>query len=256
MADPRPFGIDLSSNQGAIDADAIAAYEPKVLFCGIRASISWGYKDSLFPNYWQEIGRVGIYRCAYHVTWSKQDVLRQMDNFYAAAPMPGELPRVLDFEVSGDGGSDPKPATPAQHAETIMGCSDLILSRDGARPIIYTRTRLVSEWLRDWSKEDLNAHWWWLAQYTLDRVREHPGPPDLPKGLSAERVLIHQTADKTPGVGVESRALDRDRWQLGDEKALHEFVGVEMPAPPPTLEERVEAMELFLAEEFKYEASR
>jgi GH25 family lysozyme M1 (1,4-beta-N-acetylmuramidase) len=253
MADPRPLGIDVSSNQGAINAGAIAAHEPRVLFCGIRASISWGFKDSLFPTYWEELGRIGIHRSAYHVVWPKQDALRQMDNFYAAAPEQGQLPRVLDFEVTGDGNSDPEPASPTQQAEALRACSDIILDRDGSRPIIYSRKSLVDEWLVDWTEELLNEHWWWLAQYMLNRVDEHPGPPSLPKRVHEDRVLIHQTADKKPGFGVESKALDRDRWQMGDEQSLQEFVGIQMAAPLPPLEKRVDAIEAFLVQEHGFE---
>ena len=222
----RPFGIDVSVYQGFIRWGEIAAHDPPVLFASIRATIAWGYQDKWFPRNWGEAGIHGIYRAAYHVVYPKQDALQQMDNFYKVASERGELPRVLDFEVPGDGMHDPAPAPPEQRAETLWNCSEIVNQRDGMRPIIYSRYAYVNPNLKSWTADMLNAHFWWLAQYLLlplGAEKEHPGPPTLPDRVDPQRVIMHQTADKIPGFGVDSATLDRDRW-LGTEDDLHRFV--------------------------------
>jgi hypothetical protein len=89
----------------------------------------------------------------------------------------------------------------------------------------------------------LNDHYYHLAQYLYDRVREHPGPPDLPTRVNKDRVLLHQTADKKAGYkgGVQSYSVDHNRWLPGGVVSLHDFIksvwggevgGVDVPEPP------------------------
>lgn len=241
MPDSRPFGIDVSRHQGKISWSAIAQHEPRVYFVGIRATISWGYQDNWFPANWRGAGEYGLFRMSYHVIYPKQPALRQMDNFFRTAPEPGEFGmRVLDFELEGDGRDDPHPATRNQQQDTLWKCSEICKQRDGKLPIIYSRAEFVNRQLRSWSSELLNAHYWWLAQYTWSRVREHPGPPTLPAKVLPERVLFQQTADRAKGFGVQSWSLDRDRF-LGPLKELLSLVQAH-PAPELTLEEKVEKL--------------
>ena len=118
-------------------------------------------------------------------------------------------------------------------------CLELIRQREDQIPIVYSRYRFIDESLSSWSAKELNAVWWWLAQYLNDRTREHPGPPILPDRVSPSWVLIHQTADKIPPFGVESAALDYDRWR----QVITPAFFFTAQAPPPTLEERITALE-------------
>ncbi len=217
IGEERPLGIDVSKWQGRVNWAVIATHVPKILFCGIRASLGAGKVDEWFQHNWTESGSFEIYRSAYHLVIPGVPAQAQMDNFYRTAPEGGELPRVLDYEVIGSLG------LPA--AELLWDCAMIIAERDGIWPIVYSRFALINQNLLSWSEEQLNNVWWWLAQYLLaQELRgEHPGPPILPNRVDPKRVLIHQTADKLPGIGVESRSLDRDRW-LWPEQHLHDFV--------------------------------
>ncbi|MBN2048662.1 MAG: hypothetical protein JW750_12525 [Anaerolineaceae bacterium] len=237
-----PFGIDVSRYQGLIDWDVIADHDPKVEFVGIRAAISWGYQDPWFKRNWQEAKRVGIPRCAYQVLYPKQNPERQMDHFLTVVGDDlGELPLVLDVELDHD-------ATPNQLRSALYRCLLYLEQKTGKKPIVYSRASFIDYYVTGtggiipW----LNNYDWWLAQY-LASGDEHPGPPALPKGVTRDKVIIHQTADRGKPFGVQSKALDYDRWQ-GTLASFYQYIGLQPTPPTPpggplTLEERVERLE-------------
>lgn len=213
----RPLWVDISANQGAVSMTALAANG--VLGVMMRAGISWGYQDKWFPTYWADAGSYGLYRTSYHVIYTDEPVIKQADNWYRVHDRYDGIPRIIDFEVD-------QLDAPQKKAEAAWAMSELILSRDGFRPLIYSRYKLVDDWLASWSPSMLNAHYWILAQYLWDRTREHPGPPTLPARLDRSRVVMHQTCDKKTAFSgaCDSYALDRDRWCLGPVESMHEFI--------------------------------
>ena len=224
----KPFGIDISRWQGTADWDVIAAHEAKVEFAVFRATISWGYKDvQLIPNMLGAKAK-GILRSAYHVVYPLQPADRQMDNFFEALDGDwGELPLVLDVELLHD-------AKWFQVQTTVKQCADIIEQRTGRKPIIYSRAGWVNDYMTNHGYNIpswLNDYDWWLAQY-LTSGAEHPGPPRLPIGVTRDKVVIHQTADHTPGFGVASAMMDYNRWQ-GTIEQLIEYAGVPGDDPPP-----------------------
>lgn len=213
-----PFGIDVSRYQGVIDWDVIAAHEPKVEFVGIRAAISWGYKDTYLDHNWAEAKRVKIPRAAYHVFYPGEDPKRQMDHFIACLNGDmGELPLALDCELDHDvpyATISKNIASAAYYLETVTEC----------KPIIYTRANWVDQYITGnnpthwWEKKKTPPTWlaafdFWLAQYLLNG-EEHSGPPTLPGGVSRNQVVVHQTSGSGEPFGVESGALDYNRWQF------------------------------------------
>lgn len=229
MTDTRPFGIDVCNYEGQIDYAKLVAYVPKVQFLGARASISFGYQDSFFARNKSECLARNIPFMAYHVIYPKQSALSQMDNFYRVA---GNSRKVLDFELAGDGGADPVPASPSVQAAILKACSDICLSRDGIRPIIYSRRLLMNAWLVGWTSALLNEHYWWLAEYMIDTAAEHPGPVTLPNRILRGSIIIHQTSDHKSNLGMGvpvKKATDTDRW-VGP-MSIAQFFGA--VAPPP-----------------------
>lgn len=216
----RPLWRDTSVWQGTVNASAML--NNKVMGVIARAGVSWGYEDPQFADTYSQVGALGMYRSSYHVIYTDQPVVDQADNWYA---VHGELdvrqpvPRVIDFELDrGD--------SLARKADALWQMSELVLARDGLRPIIYTRYLLVDRWLSSWSAAMLGEHYWWLAQYLWDRAREHAGPPTLPQRLSRERVVLHQTADRKPPFPgeVQSLSVDWDRWEIGNEAEMHQWI--------------------------------
>lgn len=232
--DPRPLGRDYSSNQGQVNL-AIA------LGCGVkfmyaRAGISWGTPDSLFPGLYANAGLLDLPRTSYHVIYCDQPVLKQADQvWYKQHPAIDKVPRVIDLEVD-------RGVSHQQVAARVWEMSELVLSRDGMRPMIYSRYLLLNAWLQTWTSAMLNLHYYLLAQYLFDRTVEHPGPPTIPNRVLPERVIFHQTADKKAGCSGEaqSAAVDYNRWCLGDQVQMDAWmlanwgIGEPPPPPPPT----------------------
>lgn len=213
------LGIDVSRYNGLVDW-AIAR-EHGVIFTGIRASISWGYRDPFITSNWQGAREAGIYRLAYHVLYPGESIERQVTNYLEAVGSDWERAwPVLDVEL--DHGVSISHITAA-----ILNWCDIVESRLGKRPIIYSRANWIDRYtlMGAW-----RSHYhWWLAHYQADRTQERPAPPALPQGVSDW--LIHQNSDKGeawPGLQNGMSTVDRNRWN-GDEQAVSVFFG----APPP-----------------------
>ena len=231
----RTLWRDYSKHQGFVNHGIASLNGVVGMFA--RSTISWGYQDAMFPHNWIESKENGLYRTSYHVPYPKEPAVKQLDNWYRVHPEIDTIPRVVDMELEHG-------ASPGQIADVIWLFSEIVLARDGVRPIIYSRKNLIDKWLIGWSESDLNAHKWWLAQYLWDRMREHPGPPTLPNRIRRENVIMHQTADKKKGFPgeAESNAVDYDRWEIGNEAQMHQYIadtwggGVVTPPQPPVVE--------------------
>jgi GH25 family lysozyme M1 (1,4-beta-N-acetylmuramidase) len=220
------FGIDLSryntspDGKVKVDFDVIAAHQPEVAFIAMRAGISWGYQDPWFATYFQEAGRIGRVRMAYHVLYPGESAVRQMDNLFRilGAVDYSEVPIVLDLELDH-----------GQSVARITACTvesaNLIQSRTGRVPIIYSRAGWVNQYLRP---KDLPPVHWWLAQYRWPLpyplyTPEYPCPPALPTGVNDW--LVHQTASRGASIGAKANHyMDYNRWH-GDKADLLRYVG-------------------------------
>ena len=224
----RPLWRDYSRWQGMVDFSIATANT--VLGMAARSTISWGYQDAWFPRNWSESKSYGMYRTGYHVIYPDQPVVRQTDNWYNVLPEIDIVPRVIDMEKENG-------MSAGAIAASMWSMSELVKSRDGIRPIIYSRKGLIDRWLEGWTEEMLNDHYWWLAQYRYLPI-EHAGPPDLPNRIRRDRVILHQTADRKPGFlgEVQSRSVDWDRWEIGNEIEMHQWIAQtwkgELPIPP------------------------
>ena len=244
----RPLMRDIARYQLYYDHDVGAANGVLGLF--VRCGISYGYHDPFFKtNYNGAEGK--MYRTSYHVLYPSQSVVKQADQvWYDEHPVLDVMPRCMDLELSND-------EYWKKIGDVAWDMSELVYARDGHRPIIYSRYKLIENWLRHWTPEMLNAHYYILAQYRYARWIEHAGPPTIPKYVlggnqevgkemfNRNRILLHQTADKkapfpgevpTPYAG---KSVDWDRWELGNEEEMHQWIktawgeGSAPPPPPP-----------------------
>jgi len=214
VEDPRPLWRDYSYWNGYIDG---AFAEACGVFGGFgRSGISWTYLDPTFANFWEQFGLYKLHRSSYHVIHTTQSVVKQADQiWYKAHPERELIARMIDLEADLGDSDNAK-------ADATWEMSELVLSRDGVRPIIYSRRLLLNKWLKSWTAEMLNSHKYMLAQYLSDPTKEDPGPPIAPDRVSEENILWHQSADTFPGCTneVENSVADRDRWQQGDETQM------------------------------------
>lgn len=237
----RPLWYDTAYWQKAISAEGLR----RAGCCGVamRAVVGQLYTDPYFLANWTELKNSGIYRTGYGVYVPNQNWQVQLDNWYRVMLEPDVVPRVIDLEIQDSS------VAPKKIADDMWRWIGAIGARDGRAPIIYSRANLVNQWLVPyWSAAQMNAVYWWLAQYTWSRITEHAGPPDLPKYLRRERVILHQTADKKPvPAGITpAKTIDWDRWEIGGELEMRDFIylnwggKVVEPEPEPEPEQGLE----------------
>lgn len=228
MADSRLFGTDTGKPNGPLNEIKLRDYLPRIIYVASRATISWAYVDPFLTHNMSAVLMQERIWLPYHVPYPNQSAIRQMDHAFRTVPNPGGWGRrVLDIELAGDGRGAP-PAPRGKWADLAWKCSEICLERDGKRPIIYSRKNLIDAWLAPyWTADQLNEHYYWLAAYLSNAAVvwrlarglsvEHPGPILLPKKVWPDRLLIHQTGDKTPAFCLERRPTgsgrqDTDRW--------------------------------------------
>ena len=224
----KPFGVDISSYQGAnINYDLM---KQKTKFVAVRAGISWGFEDPVFAQSWQALK--GHNRIAYHVLYPSQDVTMQVNwlfDILSRAGFDAETDRLaIDIELW-------QGQTPQRVTEATTQMYDQVTERTGRKPIIYSAAWFVNPRMIVTPK--LAAADWWLANYPPKGSApgvEHPGPPILPRGVT--KWLIHQTSETGIGknVGLPSGAIDTNRWNGTDDDVRAYFGLIEPPTEPPS----------------------
>lgn len=199
------YGIDISHhNAGDIVWDSLYVLTDKrgktirdhhlakdirpVSFVFIKATEGVSMVDKDFKRNWQDAGRSGLRRGAYHFFRSSKDGEAQARLFIKTVGdlRFKDLPPVLDIETIHRGGSMKKLNEEAlKWLETIEG-------HYGKKPIVYTGSSFARDWL---SKRITDNYLVWIAHYEKDRpdfdgwtfwqftdkavVKGVPGPVDL-----------------------------------------------------------------------------
>lgn len=199
------YGIDISHhNAGDIVWDSLYVLTDKrgktirdhhlakdirpVSFVFIKATEGVSMVDKDFKRNWQDAGRSGLRRGAYHFFRSSKDGEAQARLFIKTVGYLRfkDLPPVLDIETIHRGGSMKKLNEEAlKWLETIEG-------HYGKKPIVYTGSSFARDWL---SKRITDNYPVWIAHYEKDRpdfdgwifwqftdkavVKGVPGPVDL-----------------------------------------------------------------------------
>ncbi|NLC30297.1 MAG: hypothetical protein GX773_07540 [Chloroflexi bacterium] len=219
-----PLGVDLSQHNASEDGRRIPNFDqfklhiPEIRFVALRTGISWGYRDRMFPRYFDEARRVGLCILPYHVLYPNAEVIRQMDAFLTILKDADleQLRLVLDVEL--EQGKNKTFIT-----KVLNQALNYLQKATGRYPIVYSRAMWVNENLK---VEDLPKVDWWLAQYirSLEQplfTPEYPCPPMLPKGV--RQWLIHQTAQRAPAIGGVGHYMDYNRWNGSPEQLLAYF---------------------------------
>lgn len=230
-ADPRPFLTDVGTDGANGPLHPVKVLELRDLIRGaaLRATKGDWYIDSGFAHNVQIMQDAERPWCPYHVLYSTHTLAKQRDHIFRAVPNPGPWKRrILDIETTG---------AARVWSDLTWGISEACLSEDGKRPIIYSRTNLVNQWLVPyWTNDMLNAHYWHFAAYfyrataiarwTMGRTGEYLGSIALPrlvvggqvvKEVQKDRVILHQTGDTAPAFSLYpppkgSYKQDTDRW--------------------------------------------
>ena len=179
----------LTDRRGRTIRDIHEAYDIRpVSFVFIKATEGVSMVDKDFKRNWQDAGRSGLRRGAYHFFRSSKDGEAQARLFIKTVGdlRFKDLPPVLDIETIHRGGSMKKLNEEAlKWLETIEG-------HYGKKPIVYTGSSFARDWL---SKRITDNYPVWIAHYEKDRpdfdgwtfwqftdkavVKGVPGPVDL-----------------------------------------------------------------------------
>ena len=245
--DTRPFGMDISSNQGFIDFDKMKRHEyfPEPKFMIARTGISWAYVDSWFDTYWRAFEeKLNIIRLAYHVLYPLEDKTAQVNNM--KKHFPGGV-------FDGDGIVDDvelvQGATRSQMSAAVYEMNNRL--QDWAKVPVFTYTRfgfvnetfnLTNSFYLDWYKKQL----WFMAQYYGKDVFGNPILKEFPTSklwypkdyMKEWKVYFHQTGEKGDGtrIGTTSKQVDTDRWcrsmdEFNSLFSISEIISEPVPGP-------------------------
>ena len=229
---PRPRGIDVSRWQGTIDWQVVRA--DGIRFAAIRATVGDFYTDDKFAANWQAAQDAGVFRCAYHVLRPDNDAVAQIDRFESVVAEAGDLPHVLDVELTGD---QPDSVIQDRTFESLQEME----ARFGRKPLVYT-----ADWF--WTPH-IGAQPWvddydlWVANYYWPQVKT----PKIPAGWMVWRIWQHTNQGRVSGIQGN---VDRN-WYGGRMNDLIAYAGGPSPpppSPPPELEQRVANLERWAEE--------
>jgi lysozyme len=200
-------GIDISHYNGAVDFGKLAA--DGVVFAYVKASEGKLTKDPLYLTNYAGLKQNQIARGAYHFFYPQLDAQAQASNFLSVVPnlVPGDLPPVLDVEMSGE-------QTPSAIAAGIQKWLDSVQQNLGRTPMIYTS---ASFWNTALGGTSAFADYpLWVAQYT-----SKPSP-NIPSGFSDYLFWQYSESGSAPGVAGN---VDMD-WVKGSPADLNQLAGV------------------------------
>ena len=147
------FGVDLSRYQSDIDFDTIVGQNIQFIF--VKATEGRSYIDPFFANNWDESARVGLRRGAYHFFSPNVPARQQAAHFVRHVKLEqGDLPPVLDFEVTGNQSRE-------QIVENLTQWIDVVEKNYGIKPIIYTNYKLYNKFIAG----TFDQYPIWIAKY-------------------------------------------------------------------------------------------
>lgn len=151
-----------------------------VSFIYIKATEGENFKDRAFKKNWEEAGKRGLSRGAYHFFRSSKDPLAQAKNFIETVGNLSykDLPPVLDIETIHKGCSY------AELNEKALLWLKAVEERYGKKPIVYTSARFASDIL---SKDISSSYPLWLAHYGV----ESPGRKDWIYWQFTDKAVVH-----------------------------------------------------------------
>ncbi|MGA2424987.1 MAG: GH25 family lysozyme [Terriglobales bacterium] len=200
-------GIDVSHYNGSLDFGKVAS--AGVAFAYVKASEGRLTKDPLYSTNYAGLKQNQIVRGAYHYFYPQLDAQAQASNFLGVVTqlVPGDLPPVLDVEISGE-------QSPGAIASGIQQWLDLVQNTLGRTPMIYTYASFWNTALGGTSA--FASYPLWVAQYT-----SNPSP-NVPTGFSD--YLFWQYSESGSVAGITGN-VDLD-WFNGSPADLNQLAGL------------------------------
>ncbi|MGH2621754.1 MAG: GH25 family lysozyme, partial [Anaerolineales bacterium] len=194
--------------------------------------IGHSYTDDRFAQNWLGARAAGIFRAAYHVLRPDHDPVAQIDRFASVVGEAGDLPHVLDVELTGE-----QPDRVIR--ERTLACLRELEGRFGRKPLVYT-----ADWF--WTphigaQPGVADYDLWVAHYYWPTVQE----PKVPAGWSTWRLWQHSNRGQVAGIPAR---VDLDFFGGTMEELIAYAGGDPNPPPPPGIEPRVRNLERWAGE--------
>lgn len=205
-------GIDISAYQGNEIDTLTTASGLGFIICKATEGIT--YTDPDFAHNWSAISAKGFVRGAYHFYHSNDDPTAQAANFLKVIGNlnPADLPPIIDVEeTSINNTTSGNLPTVSEVQTTLLAFLNIIESKTGRRPMIYTDTNIGNAYLGNpvFSKYPL-----YLAYYNTNP------PAQLPGAWKGGKWTIWQ---KTDSQAVGAYKNDYDVFN-GDINGLKAFI--------------------------------
>jgi lysozyme len=209
-------GIDVSSNQGAVDWSAVA--QANVSFVYARASLGAQSPDNQFAGNWAGLRNASLLRGAYHFFWPLAPAADQADNFIqnVGTLSSGDLPPMVDLEPAYKKQNPNQDlwstVPPGDRLPMILGWLTRVENALGLKPFIYTTKGFIEDLLAD-GLPQLSGYPLWIAHYTGNPLPNFPA--------TWNNWTLWQFSEKGQVNGVNT-SVDQDRFagSLADLKAL------------------------------------
>lgn len=193
-------GIDLSHYNGSVDFTKLPVAE--LAFAFVKASEGMFTKDPLYAENYSGLKQKQILRGAYHFFYPQLDPQVQASNFLSVVTQlnAGDLPPVLDVEVSGE-------QSPSAIAAAMQQWLNTVQQNLGRAPIIYTAAGFWNTALG--GTTSFAAYPLWVAEYTGNFS------PHLPNGFADYLFWQYSESGSVPGI-AGNVDLDQFNGSLAD----------------------------------------
>ncbi|MBQ8270071.1 MAG: glycoside hydrolase family 25 protein [Bacteroidaceae bacterium] len=157
------FGIDISRHQGNIDWEAFRNGNPAeapISFVYIKATEGSDFTDTNFADNFEEAGKYGFLRGAYHYFSTTSSGTAQAQMFIKTAKLSkGDLPPMVDIEE--------RPKNKAKFLQELKIFITKLEEHYGVKPLIYTYRKYKSRYLND---PFFDRYPSWIAHYYIDAL--------------------------------------------------------------------------------------
>jgi lysozyme len=209
-------GIDVSHFQGAVRWPAVAG--AGIAFAFAKASEGVTGTDPAFAVNWTGMKAAAIPRGAYHFFHPATSAAAQADHFLqvVGALAPGDLPPMLDLEETMTSPEEWDTVAAGGRVALVLTWLERVEAALGLRPILYTRSGFVEQYLPD--PGTLTSYRIWVAQYTSAPA------PIVPTGWPDWILWQYSQTGRVSGI---KGAVDLDRFN----GTLDELRALALPAP-------------------------
>lgn len=159
------YGIDVSRHQGKIDWAHLKenmSKEAPITFVFTKATEGSDFTDANFKRNFEEAGKHGFIRGAYHYFSTKSTGMAQAEMYIKTVKLKkGDLPPVIDIEE--------RPKDKTRFLQELKIFISKIEEHYGVKPILYSYKKFKKNYL---SEAYFNKYPLWIAHYYVSELDE------------------------------------------------------------------------------------